>query len=144
MLTVRADQLSEQHLAEIALAIQNRWSVATFVKMHEVIVMDDDDDEEMGSSSESSKIPRSKDEVKKGLEVILHNLELDKAFRIEDRGRNKFQIRLVDSSAIPKWVEKSSSNATQAPDGVYVCPHCGRWCYSELELSMHQKLHYIL
>lgn len=146
LIVVRADHLSEQHLAEIALAIQNRWNVPTFVKMHEVIVMDDEgvNLEERGYSRKVITTAMDPNEVERGFNVILGNLELDRAFKLERRGREKFQLKLVDPSALPKWIEKAKSDLRQPPEGVFVCPHCGKYCANELELSMHTKLHYII
>jgi soluble cytochrome b562 len=143
LISVKADQLSEQHLAEIALAIQNRWNVATFVKMHEIVVMDDEAVEDDNSRSIITA-PIDPREIQRGIKTIMENLELDQAFKLDQEGKGAFRLRLVDPSKIPKWVENVTSNPRQTPEGIYECPHCGKWCRSEFELSMHTKLHYIL
>jgi hypothetical protein len=142
LITVKAQQLSEQHLAEVALAIQNRWNVATFVKMHEIVVMDDEFEDE--SSGSIITAPIDLRDIERGMEVIMENLELDGAFKLEKDGKRGFKLRLVDSTRIPKWVERANSNVRRPPEGVYECMHCGKWLNSELELSLHTKLHYII
>jgi hypothetical protein len=142
LITVKADQLSEQHLAEVALAIQNRWNVPAFVKMHEIIVMDDEvEDDTSGKIITAPIDPR---DIERGMQVILENLELDQAFRLERDGKAAFKLKLVDRTRIPKWVERSKADMRQPPEGVYACQHCGLWFNNELELSMHTKLHYII
>ncbi len=42
LITVQTKDISEKQLAELALAIQNRWEVPTFVKKHEIAVIDED------------------------------------------------------------------------------------------------------
>lgn len=144
MITVRADYLSEQHLAEVALAIQNRWNIATFVKIHEIVVMDDEP--EGLDFSNVVTAPLDSRTFEKGMQVIVENLELDQAFKLEREGKNRFRLRMVDSSKMPKWILMLGTTKTlrQTPEGVYECPHCGRWFKTELELSMHTKLHYII
>jgi hypothetical protein len=146
LIEIKADHLSEQHLAEIALAIQKRWNVATFVKMHEIIVMDDDDhaltdDLDTGRAIASTI---NSGEVERGMNVIMENLELDHAFRLERKNRQKYQLKLVNPSALPKWLERANSDLKQPPEGVFVCPHCGKYLGSQLELTMHTRLHYII
>ena len=147
MIVIKADHLSEQHLAEIALAIQKRWNVATFVKMHEIIVMDDDDDEGGLDDRDSGRVIKTAinpGEVERGMNMILENFELEHAFRLERKNRQKYQLKLVNPSALPKWLERANSDLKQPPEGVFVCPHCGKYLGSELELSMHTRLHYII
>jgi hypothetical protein len=122
LITVKAEQLSEQHLAELALAIQNRWNVATFVKMHEIIVLDDEVEDE--SSGKIITVPIDPRDIERGMHVIMENLELDRAFDLERDGRSKFKLKLVDPTQIPKWVETATSNVRRPPEGVYECPHC--------------------
>ncbi len=122
MIKIKADQLSEQHLAEVALAVQNRWNVATFVKMHEIIVMDDEVDDE--SLRRIVSAPIDAREVERGMRVIMGNLELDRAFALEKDGKSNFKLKLIDATQIPKWVERSTSNMRQPPEGVFECPHC--------------------
>jgi hypothetical protein len=143
LITLKVEQLSEQSLAEIALAIQNRWNVATFVKMHEIIIMEDDVIEDQGSGKVIT-VPLDSKEMEKGLRTIMENLELDRAFDLEGDGKNKFKLKLVDPARIPKWVDKASSDLRQPPEGVYECPHCGRRFNNEFEMSLHTKLHYII
>jgi hypothetical protein len=83
--------------------------------------------------------------MEKGLNTILGNLELDSAFKLERKGNSRnFKLKLVDPSRVPKWIERANQNLNQPPEGVYACPHCGRWFSSDFELSMHTKLHYII
>ncbi|MHB1909253.1 MAG: hypothetical protein ACYCQJ_10355 [Nitrososphaerales archaeon] len=141
MIHVKIDRLGEQHLAEIALAIQNRWNVATFVKMHEIMILDD----EQEVDSRLVTAPLDPRDIERGMQVILENLELDHAFKLEKNGRDKFTLKLVNPDNIPKWVQASSTIRTQAPpEGVYECAHCGRRFNTEIEWSLHTKLHYII
>lgn len=148
MIVIKADHLSEQHLAEIALAIQKRWNVATFVKMHEIIVMDDDvDDASLVDDRDSGRVIKSAinpGEVERGMGVIMENFELEHAFRLERKNRQKYLLKLVNPSALPKWLERANSDLRQPPEGAFVCPHCGKYLGTQLELSMHTKLHYII
>jgi hypothetical protein len=142
LITLKTDYLSEQALAEVALAIQNRWNLAAFVKMHEIIVMDDEEADEI--SSHSTSLSLNATEIEKGIRVIMGKLELDRAFTLERKGKQDFRLKLVDPTLVPKWVERANSNLNQPPEGVFACPHCGKWFSTEFELSMHTKLHYIL
>src|SRR5487761_751060 len=120
MITIKVDALSEQQLAEIALAVQNRWDIPAFVKMHEIIVMDD---EELEKSPRTITQPLDMETFQQGLSVILENLELTSAFSLERDGRTKFRLRLVDSSRIPSWMEDLKTKR-RTPEGVYECAHC--------------------
>ncbi len=125
MIVIKADHLSEQHLAEIALAIQKRWNVATFVKMHEIILMDDDDTPIDGSDTgRVIKSAINPGEVERGINVIMENFELEHAFRLERKNRQRYRLKLVNPSALPKWLERANSDLRQPPEGVFVCPHC--------------------
>jgi hypothetical protein len=124
LITLRVDYLSEQALAEIALAIQNRWNVATFVKMHEIIVMDDDDEVDYEGSGKVITAAIDPKDIERGMRVIMQNLDLDRAFELQRNGKNNLKLKLVDPTQIPKWVEKATSDLRQPPEGVYECPHC--------------------
>ncbi len=139
MITIKVDALSESQLAEIALAIQNRWDIQTFVKMHEIIAMDD---EELDADPKVITQPLDSASFEKGLSVILENLELMGAFSLERSGKSGFKLKLIDSSRIPKWMERIKPR--KAPEGVYECMHCGKWFNTEVERDLHTKLHYII
>lgn len=137
---MKADNLSEQHLAEIALSIRNRWNIATFVKKHEIVILDDEE-------SESTNIVDAKIEsadLERGLNVILQNLDLDRAFKLEVKGKDKLHLKLVEPSMMPKWIERASQDLRVPPEGVFECPHCGKRFNNDFELSLHTKLHYII
>ncbi len=140
MITIRVDALSESQLAEIALAVQNRWDVPAFVKMHEIVVMDDED---LSESPQTITQPLDMDTFQRGFSVILENLELMSAFSLEQDGKTKFRLKLVDPSGMPRWMEDLKTKKS-TPEGVYECPHCGKWYNSEFELNLHTKLHYII
>ena len=118
MIIVSIDQLSESQLADIALAIQNRWDMPAFVKMHEIIAMDEDIEDAPGTLTQ----PLDMENFESGLSVILGNLELLSAFSLERSGKSKFRLRLVDPSKMPKWIEEKTNSGQ--PQGVYACPHC--------------------
>lgn len=134
MITIQTDDISEKQLAEIALAIQNRWNVPTFVKMHEIVVMDDD----LEGPAQREVV----NDFDRGLDTIFSNLELTSAFRCEKHGKNKFTISRIADSELPSWME-AIEKPTRTPEGVYECPHCGKWFGTDVELSLHTKLHYI-
>ncbi|MGI0078173.1 MAG: C2H2-type zinc finger protein [Nitrososphaerales archaeon] len=138
MITIRVDELSESQLAEIALAIQNRWDTPALVKMHEIIV----DDEEIDQNSRDITQPLDMETFQQGFSVILENLELMGAFSLECEGKSKLRLKLVDGSKIPSWIKDLSKSRT--PEGVYECPHCGKWFSTEFELNLHRNLHYII
>ncbi len=135
MITLETDAITEKQLAQLALEIQNRWEVPAFVKMHEIVVMDEDGDLPKGC------IPA--DDFKKGIGTIFENLEMDRAFHLEQTGRTKYFIERVENSVLPRWM--AEIEAPQAvPDDVFECPHCGVRFATDIELSLHTKLHYII
>jgi hypothetical protein len=135
MLTVRSDDISEKQLAEIALAIQNRWEVPTFVKMHEVVVIDEDIEDR--ARKELSR------HFERGLTTIFENLGLANAFKLVKLSRTKYGLERIPGSVLPQWM--SQIEATHViPEGVFECPHCGRRFPTDLQLSMHTKLHYLV
>src|SRR5579875_1883269 len=138
MITIQSSDLTENQLAEIALAIQNRWGVAAFVKMHEIAVVDDDEDFPLEGPGKDSD-----ENFEKGFKIIMERLKMDGAFVLEKVGRSKFRLLLVDHESLPTWLEETAK-PKKLPEGVYECPHCGKWFDAELLLSMHTKLHYII
>jgi hypothetical protein len=139
LISIKVDELSESQLAEIALAIQNRWDIPTFVKMHEIIAMDD---EELYENPRVITQPIGIENFEKGLTVIIENLELGGAFSLVRSGKSDFKMKLIDPSKIPKWIDRIKPQ--RAPEGVYECMHCGAWFNTEVERDMHTKLHYII
>jgi hypothetical protein len=135
LLTLRANAFSEKQLAEIALAIQNRWDVPTFVKMHEIVVIDEDIENERARQNLILHF-------REGFSTILSNLELANVFSLNKNSETKYSLEMIAGAILPKWME-SIENADRVPKGVYECQHCGKWMRSELELSMHTKLHYL-
>lgn len=90
--------------------------------MHEIIVMDDEvEDDKSGKIITAPIDPR---DIERGMQVIMVNLELDQAFRLERDGKAAFKLKLVDRTRIPKWVERSKADMRQPPEGVYACQHC--------------------
>lgn len=134
MLAVRSDDFSEKQLAEIALAIQNRWEVPAFVKMHEIIVVDEDIDDRARKDLLTH--------FELGIETILQNLDLSQSIRLQRASKNKYKLERIPGSDLPKWT-KDIEVQNRVPEGVYDCPHCGRWFRTDLELSLHTKLHYL-
>ena len=135
MITLKTKDISEKQLAEIALAIQNRWEVPTFVKMHEIVVIDEDIE-----SFRQGELIRNFDA---GLQTILENLELSSAFRYEKKSNNKFTIARIPGSSLPSWMDEIEKTP-KTPEGVYECPHCGRRFNTDVEMSLHTKLHYLV
>jgi hypothetical protein len=135
MLILQTNDISEKQLAQIALAIQNRWEVPAFVKMHEVDVVDDDLDP-------PAALELQKD-FENGLSIIFENLDLTLAFRLKRRARSKYVIERIPGSELPVWMTEIEKPPI-VPEGVFVCPHCGRWFGTDIQLSMHQKIHYIV
>ena len=135
MITLKTKDISEKQLAEIALAIQNRWEVPTFVKMHEIVVIDEDIE-----SFRQGELIRNFDA---GLQTILENLELSSAFRYEKKPNNKFTIARIPGSSLPSWMDEIEKTP-KTPEGVYECPHCGRRFNTDVEMSLHTKLHYLV
>jgi hypothetical protein len=115
LLHIRSDHFSEKQLAEIALAIQNRWEVPTFVKMHEIVVVDEDIEER--ARHELLK------QFERGFETILSNLELSQAVTLARVSKNKFSLQRIPSGEFPKWVGEIEQ-ANRVPEGMYECPHC--------------------
>ncbi len=135
MLTVRSDDFSEKQLANIALAIQNRWEVPTFVKMHEIVVVVEDVADRARQDLEQH--------FEKGLAVIFENLGISEAFRFRKASNTKYLVDRVPGTPLPKWMSDIEAPA-RVPAGVYECMHCGRWFRTELERNMHTKIHYLI
>lgn len=135
MITLKTKDISEKQLAEIALAIRNRWEVPTFVKMHEIVVIDEDVE-----SFRQGELVRN---FEVGLRTILENLDLSSAFSYEKKGNTKFTITRIPGSKLPSWMEEIE-NTPKIPEGVFECPHCGRRFNTDMELSLHTKLHYLV
>jgi hypothetical protein len=140
LITLKSNDLSEKQLAEIALAIQNRWQIPVFVKMHEIMIVDD---EEMEMTPGVVTVPLDSRNMQKGFENILENLEMNHSFQIEKKGRDKFELKLVNPENKPRWMSEIEMSP-QIPEGVFECPHCGKRFNTEIEKSLHQKLHYII
>ncbi len=141
MIIIKSDELSEKQLAEIAIAIQNRWDVPTFVKMHEVVVSDDEEfyDEESRMITQ----PLDAETFTRGFSVIMENLEMVGAFDLIQSGKAKYKLRLVDKTRVPRWMSEIDGRRP-TPEGILECPHCGKWFNTDIELSLHTKLHYII
>lgn len=135
MIALQTDDISEKQLAEIALFIQNRWDVPTFVKMHEIVVMDED-------IPDAARLELLKD-FERGLSVVLENLQMTGAFGFKRRGKTKYVIERIPGSSLPQWMNDIET-PSRVPDGVFECPHCGKWFNTDIELSLHTKLHYII
>ena len=135
MITVETDDISERQLAEIALAIQNRWEVPAFVKMHEIVIVEED-----GNTPEQ-KIPPLNFE--RGIGTIFENLEMRYSFRLTRTGKTKYRITRIAGSTLPRWM-KDIETPVSPPEGVFVCAHCGKWFQTDIERSLHTKLHYII
>lgn len=132
LITLETDDISEKQLAQIALAIQNRWEAPAFVKMHEIVIMDED--------GELGRIPA--EDFQRGIRTIFENLELSGAFILKHKGKTKYYIEKIDGASLPSWMSEIEQ-APRVPEGVHECPHCGVRFRSDLELSMHTKLHYL-
>ena len=138
MIILETDDISEKQLAQIALAIHERWNVPTFVKMHEIVVMEDD--LEPAAAREILK------DFEEGIYSVFEYLDILKAFRLTNRGKRgkpKYSIERVPGSVLPQWMNDIESPPV-VPEGVFVCPHCGRWFATDIELSMHTKIHYLM
>lgn len=103
--------------------------------MHEIVVMDDDIED----------IPRKEliGDFERGISNIFENLEMNGVFKFRRNGKSKFSIERIPGSTLPQWmsdIEKPS----RVPEGVFECPHCGKWFRTDIELSLHTKLHYII
>ena len=135
MITLETNDISEKQLAQIALSIQDRWEVPAFVKMHEIVIMEED-----GNTPEQQIPPKN---FERGLEVIFENLGMESSFRFFRTGKTKYQLTRIPGSHLPQWMIDIETPVS-APDGVFVCPHCGKWFQTEIEKSLHTKLHYII
>jgi hypothetical protein len=135
MLILQTSDITEKQLAQIALAIQDRWEVPAFVKMHEIAVVDDD--LEKRAAYELAK------DFENGLSIIFENLEITSAFRLRRSSKSKYLIERIPGSELPKWMEEIEIPSL-TPEGVFVCPHCGRYFPTDIQLSMHQKIHYLV
>src|SRR5207245_10057395 len=113
------EDLTENQLAQIALTIQNRWQVATFVKMHEIVVMDDEDYDD--SSPRFVLL-----DFERGFRAIMEFLEMSNAFNLTREGKTKYKLVLVPNAKLPSW-SAATETPTKAPEGIYACPHCGKW-----------------
>ena len=115
MLEVRSDEFSEKQLAEIALAIQKRWEVPAFVKMHHIVIVDEDVED------------RARKELtthfERGIETILQNLDLSKAVRLQRTSKNKYKLERIPGSSLPRWTNDIETT-NRVPEGVFECPHC--------------------
>jgi hypothetical protein len=134
LIQIKTNDISEKQLAQIALEIQNRWDVPTFVKMHEIVVAEDDLDP--AQSHELFK------DFENGLSIIFENLRITAAFRLRRTGKLKYEIERMPGSQIPGWMVEIEKTP-KVPEGVYECPHCGRRFPTDIQLSLHTKLHYI-
>jgi len=134
LIEIRTDHISEKQLAQIALEIQNRWNVPTFVKMHEIMVAEDDLDPV--DSHELFK------DFENGLSIIFENLYITSVFRLRRTGKMKYEIERIPGSELPTWMVEIEQTP-KVPEGVFECAHCGRRFPSDIQLSMHTKLHYI-
>jgi len=110
--------------------------VPAFVKMHEIAIMDDDLDE-----ATASHFIR---DFENGLYEIFEYLEMMQSFKLS-KGRKKgnYVIQRIPDSEIPQWMVDIETPPT-IPEGVFECPHCGRRFPTDIQLSMHQKIHYLV
>jgi len=134
LIEIRTDHITEKQLAQIALEIQNRWNVPTFVKMHEIMIADEDLE-----PRESHELFR---DFENGLSVIFENLEITSVFRLRRRGKLKYEIERIPGSDLPGWMAEIEVKP-RVPEGVFECMHCGRRFPTDIQLSLHTKLHYI-
>src|SRR5579871_3681390 len=118
MIILQTNDISEKQLAQIALAIQDRWEVPAFVKMHEIAIIDDDLDKR--AAFELVK------DFENGISVIFENLQITSAFRLRRNSKSKYSIERIPGSELPDWMTEIEKPPI-VPDGVFVCPHCGRW-----------------
>lgn len=135
LIILQTDHIREKQLAEVAVAIQNRWGVPAFVKMHEIVVMDDD--------AEDASRRELLQDFETGITTIFDNLEMTGVFKFRRTGKSKYSIERIPGSSLPQWMNDIETPA-RVPEGVYECPHCGKWFGTDLELSLHTKLHYII
>jgi hypothetical protein len=135
LIEIRTDDISEKQLAQIALEIQHRWEVPTFVKMHEIMVAEDDLE-----PAQSHELIR---DFENGLSIIFENLEITPTFRVLRTGKLRYQIDRIPGSELPTWMHEIEQTP-KVPEGVFECLHCGRRFPTEIQLSLHTKLHYIM
>ncbi len=55
--------------------------------------------------------------------MILSNLELSQAFRLEKASRSKYSLEKIPGGILPKWMD-SIERAERVPEGMHECPHC--------------------
>ena len=115
MIILRTNEITEKQLAQIALSIQHRWNAPTFVKMHEIVIMDDDLDER--SQKELLR------DFETGIYEIFEYLEIISAFRLKRTGKSKYNIVGVPGAKLPQWMEDILAEP-KVPEGVFACPHC--------------------
>src|SRR5579884_1790433 len=125
MITIQSSDLTENQLAEIALAIQNRWGVAAFVKMHEIAVVDDDEDFPLEGPGKDSD-----ENFEKGFKIIMERLKMDGAFVLEKVGRSKFRLLLVDHESLPTWLEETAKPKKRFFGFAVSSSHVGRLSWS--------------
>jgi hypothetical protein len=134
LIAVRADDFTEKQLAEIALAIQDRWEIPTFVKIREIVIVDEDVTDRQREELNTF--------IERGLSSIFEDLGLAGAFKLVKISKNRFALERVPGSLLPRWMSDIEM-LHKTPENVYECPHCGRHFRTDLELSMHTKLHYL-
>ena len=105
--------------------------------MHEIVVMDDEEYEDPASRSVSKDFSR-------GIEAIMEFLEMNEAFKIVRENSSKYRLVRIQGTPLPKWISDTGGGTKKAPEGIYECPHCGKWFNNDVEYSMHTKLHYII
>ena len=105
-----------------------------FVKMHEIVVVDDDLE------------PRNAHELIKdfenGMSIIFEHLNITSVFRLRRSAKAKYEIERIPGTKLPKWMVQIEETP-KVPEGVFECAHCGRRFPTDIQLSMHTKLHYI-
>jgi len=135
LIHLRTNDISEKQLAQIALGIHQHWDVPTFVKMHEIVIVDDDLDD-----IDAKKLA---EEFETGVYEVFEYLDILHAFQLRKAGRSKFLIQKVPGARLPQWMEDIEA-PQKIPGGTFACPHCGRFFRTDIELSMHTKIHYIV
>src|ERR1700730_5110629 len=115
MLILQTNDISEKQLAQIAMAIQDRWEVPAFVKMHEIAIVDDD--LEKVASFELNK------DFENGISIIFENLQITSVFRLRRNSKSKYLIERIPGSELPKWMEMIEL-PPRVPEGVFECAHC--------------------
>ena len=103
--------------------------------MHEIVVMDDD--------IERVAQRELLNDFETGISTIFDNLEMSGVFKFRRTGKSRYTMERVPGSSLPQWMDDIET-PTRVPDGVYECPHCGKWFRTDMELSLHTKLHYII